>query len=236
MGVFDFITALPGYEGKPRAALRLNNRHAGIVAPFAADLAGAQVLDLAAHDGRWSYALAAAGAARVVGVEARADLIARFADFPETPFKARVELRHNDIFTEMEAEAARGIRYDVIAVYGIFYHIMDHFRLLRAVRALGPRLVIVDSEFLTRPGQVIELVRERTDNVLNAVAQVPGQEKALIGVPSFSAIEAMADVLDYDIAWTDWTARPEAARQGLTDYYRTEGRMRRGTCALRPRG
>jgi len=236
MGFFDFIGDLPGYEDNANAALRLNRRREGIVLPYAADLAGADVLDLAAHDGRWSYALAAAGAARVVGVEARAEPIARYALFPDTPFKHRVELRCNDIFAEMEAEAARGIRYDVVAVYGIFYHIMDHFRLLRAIHALGPRLVIVDSEFLMRPGQVIELVRERTDNVLNAVAQVPGQEKALIGVPSAAAMTAMADVLGYDTIWTDWDSVPEGARKGLRDYFRADGRMRRGTCALRPRG
>ena len=57
---------------------RMNRRHARIVAPFKEDLIGAQVLDLAAHDGRWSYALAE-HAERVVGVEARPDLIDRFA-------------------------------------------------------------------------------------------------------------------------------------------------------------
>lgn len=233
MGFFDFLEGMAGYEDGPQPIARLNKRHARIVAPFAPEIAGARVLDLAAHDGRWSYALAAAGAAQVVGVEGRQNLIDRFAAYPDATLRAKVDLRRNDIFAEMEADAARGARYDVVAVFGILYHVMDHFRLFQLIRRLSPRLVIVDSEFMTRPAPMIQLVRERTDNVLNAIPQVEGQEIAIKGVPSYAAMEAIAEALGYGVTWIDWQDLPEGSRMGVRDYFRTTN-MCRASCVLRP--
>lgn len=186
MGFFDFLRSVARYERDDYGIGRLNQRHRKLIAPIAADLAGARVLDLAAHDGRWSYAFAAAGAAEVVGIEGRQHLIDRFAEFPQDEAAARVTLRCGDIFEGMEADLAAGARYDVVGVLGIFYHIMDHFRLLQLVTRFQPRLVLLDSEFSQRPGQVIDLVREDPGKDLNALAQVAGQEKALIGIPSLA--------------------------------------------------
>jgi len=166
-------------------------------------------------------------------VEARAEAIARFAAFPDPGLRARVQLRHADLFAELQAMTERGERFDVVALFGIFYHVMDHFRLLALIRSLGPRLVIVDSEFLQRPGAVIGLVRERTDKPLNAAAQLPGQGRAVIGIPSFPAMEMMADALGWSCDWVDWGALREADRAGVEDYFRPRGK-RRATCALRP--
>lgn len=233
-GFFGFLADVPGYDQRPGTIDRMNARRSMFVTPFAEEIWGARVYDIAAHDGRWAYAFAEAGAAQVVGVEARAEIIERFAAFPDPALKARVELRCNDLFAETEAEVAAGARYDVVGVLGILYHIMDHFRLLQLIRALGPRLVIVDSEFLLRPAPVIGLVKERTDNPLNAAPQVPGQKVAIKGVPSFAAMEAMAEALDFRLEWLDWEALPAAARKGVADYYRPAN-MRRATCILRPR-
>lgn len=236
MGFFDLLADIPPYSETAPAVHRLNQRHRLLVAPFAGDLAGARVLDLAAHDGRWSYALAAAGAAEVVGIEGRGELVDRFASFPAAAFKDRVDLRQGEIFAALERFAAEGVRFDVVAVFGIFYHVMDHFRLLRLVQALGPRLVIVDSEFMRTRNPMIQLILERTDNPLNATAQVDGQELAIKGVPSFRAMQRMAEALGYAIAWTDpRQVFASGDRAGVQDYFRMTD-MRRSTCALRPAG
>ena len=236
MGFFDFLPELGHYEDDPRMVARMNARHRFLVEDFAADIEGARVLDLGAHDGRWAYAFAAAGAAHVVGIEARPELVARFGAWPDPGVRARVEMRTGDMFDGLEAARVAGEQYDVVGVLGVFYHIMDHYRLLRLVRAMRPRLVIIDGEFLIRPGAVIGLVREKTDNILNAAANFEGQGVTMIGIPSFPAMEAMADTLGYDIAWSDWDALPESGRDGLRgDYFREGAQKRRATCALRPR-
>jgi 2-polyprenyl-3-methyl-5-hydroxy-6-metoxy-1,4-benzoquinol methylase len=234
-GFFDFISGLPHYEGHRQVVTRMNHRHRFLIEAFASDIAGADVLDLASHDGRWAYAFAGAGAARVLGIEARQELIDRFADYPDADLRQRVELRCGDIFDGIAAEVAAGSRFDVVAVFGIFYHIMDHFHLLRLILGLKPQLIIIDSEFALRDGPIIQLVREKTDNILNAAPQIAGQKKAIKGVPSFSALTMMAQALDLDVEWSDWDSLPAGERSGVTDYYRTQ-RLRRATCALRPKG
>ena len=54
---------------------RLNGRHHAIIARNADVLAGKRVLDIASHDGRWSFAALQAGAAHVTGMEPRQELI-----------------------------------------------------------------------------------------------------------------------------------------------------------------
>ncbi|MDJ0631184.1 MAG: class I SAM-dependent methyltransferase [Rhodobacter sp.] len=232
MGFFDFLADIPPYD-TGKSLTRLNKRYALIVAPFAEALEGARVLDLAAHDGRWSYALAGAGARQVIGVEARGGLFARFARYPETAFKSRVELREGDVFEALEQFGRDGETFDVVAVYGILYHIMDHFRLFRLIRALRPGMVIVDSEFMTARNPMIQLTLERTEFDINAAPQVDGQEKAIIGIPSRRAMEKITEVLGFRCDWVDVDAIIGGDRSALSDYFR-DGAKRRGTCVLFP--
>lgn len=234
MGFYDFLPEIARYSDDPGTVDRMNARHKMIIKPLEHEIQGRRVLDLASHDGRWAYAFAAAGASEVVGIEGRQELIDRFPEFPRGDLRKKITLICDDIFDGMQKQIDAGESFDVVGVLGILYHVMDHFRLFQLVRKLKPKLVIVDSEFALRPGQVIMLVRERTDNELNSIPQIEGQEKALIGIPSFSAMEAMADVLDYDITWVDWETLPAGKRKFVGDYYRPESK-RRGTCLLRPR-
>jgi len=233
MNAFVDLAEIPGFGASPEMTRRLRKRHALVVDPYLAEIAGARVLDLGAHDGRWCYAFARAGAREVVGVEPRAALIEGFARFPDDEARARVALIEGEAMPALEAFGEAGERFDVVAVLGLFYHLMDHFRLLWLIRQLGPRLVIVDSDFSLAKAPVIELVRERTDKPLNAVAQIGGQTRAIKGVPSFAAMEAMADALDHDVAWGDPSVLADD-REGVRDYFR-ERKVRRAVCALRPR-
>jgi len=234
VGFFEFVAGLSYYADRRNAAARLNQRHHFLIEAFQGEIADARVLDLAAHDGRWSYAFAAAGAREVVAIEARAEMIGRFADYPDPRLKARVEMRQGDIFEALAAEAAAGAHYDVVAVFGILYHVMDHFRLFQLLHPLTPRLIIVDSLFLGDAGAVIRLVKERTDKVLNAAPQISGQRNAVKGIVSFRAMAMIAEVLGYSIEWSDWSQLAPPARTGVQDYFTSRHGMRRASCALRP--
>lgn len=230
MGFFDFLAEGGAYS--EYGMRRLDLRKGYILDAFDADIAGARVLDLAAHDGRWSYALAAAGAREVVAIEARPELVARFEDFPDTPFKSHVDLRVGDLYDGLDDLTRAGESFDVVALYGIFYHVMDHMRILRQIRELGAGLVIIDSDFIVAQNAMIQLVRERTAKNINAAPLFEGQEKTLIGVPSVGAMEKMAEVLDYRCIWSDWSGVPRDQRRYVSDYF-TDDRRRRMTCVLR---
>ena len=231
LGFFGFLDDNENYDKVGIA--RMNLRHEFIVAPFEKFIRGSRVLDIAAHDGRWSYALAAAGASVVHGVEARGELIAEFENYPKSDFKGRVTLTQNDLYKELYRLVEDSVNFDVVALYGIFYHVMDHYGLLAKVTQLNPKVIIIDSEFITSNNPVIQLVKERTDNVLNAIGQVPHQETTLIGIPSTTAMERMAEVLGFNLEWLDWDKVPIERRIGIPDYYRAKPKRRR-TCALYP--
>jgi len=233
VGFFDFLADTARYQDSPLALNRLNMRHRFIVQPFAADIAHRRVLDLAAHDGRWSYALSAAGAREVVGVEARQDLIDEFAGYPRNEVSSKVTLKQGDVFEALPAFAAAGETFDVVAIFGLYYHIMDHYRLLRLVHALSPELIIIDSDFLNRPQPLIRLRLESTDKSMNSIAHVAGQDAAPVGAPSRSAMDLMANSLGYSTEWANWDTLPPAQRGGLKEYFTQDEWRSRDTVALR---
>ena len=167
----------------------------------------------------------------VVGVEARQELVNRFAEFPSTAFKDRVTLVCNDLFAEIEARIAAGEQFDVVALYGIFYHVMDHFRLLSLVRRLRPALVVIDSEFIQIDNAMVQVLKEEVTNPLNAIGEIEGVAHTVVGVPSRRATEFMAEALGYEVTWIDHGLILGDDRRGMKDYFR-DGRKARHTCAL----
>lgn len=228
--VFD---NLPFYTGDAKAIKRLNQRRRSIIEPFVEQINEATILDLGCHDGRWSYAMAAAGARSVVGIEGRQELIDRFSMFPDGDAKSKVSLVCGDVFDELDVMVSRGQTFDVVAILGVFYHVMDHFRLLQLVRQLEPKLVIIDSEFIEADNAMIQLVKESTDNVLNSIPQIEGQGKAIIGIPSKRALESMSEALAYELNWIDKRIVFGDDREGLHDYFRNHRKVR-STCYLTP--
>jgi len=235
MGFFDFLRDSPRYAATPGSINRLNKRHRFLVQPYADELRGSSVLDLASHDGRWSYALSAAGASAVVGVEARTELFEQFEGYPDGPEKDRVSFVAGDVYDVLPRLADEGRRFDVVALLGLFYHVMDHYGLLKLIARLEPRLIIVDSEFAMSPDPIVRLIQEKTDNRLNAIPHTPDQVRAPAGIPSKAAMALMAASLGYDIEWADWETLGHRQRRGLRSYYReAPDWKRRDTCALRP--
>jgi hypothetical protein len=235
MGFFDFLGEIERYAENPGGVRRLNKRYNFLVRPYVAEIEGSSVLDLASHDGRWSYALSAAGAREVVGVEARPELIEQFQYYPPGPVKDRVSFVQGDVYDALPKLAADGRRFDVVALFGLFYHVMDHYLLLKLIHRLDPRLIIVDSEFYLSEEPTVRLIREGTDHVLHSIAHIPGQVKAPAGIPSKTALGWMAETLGYRIEWADWGTVPPERRGGVQSYFRELPDIkRRDTCALRP--
>jgi hypothetical protein len=227
---FDFLGDL-GYE--PQNVARMNLRWQHVIKPILPEIAGATVLDLGSHDGRWPYAFAGAGAKSVYGIEGRSDLIAEFSKFPDSDFKDRVTLVEGDFTEAMRELVNNGTHFDIVGCLGVYYHTMHHYLMMLQMAAFKPKIIVIDSEFATKTAPVIIMSKEATHKELNTIALVDGQERAPIGIPSIEAVRSMANSVGYDVEVVDWQV-PKGQRKPVGDYFRQESRKRRGTLILRP--
>lgn len=197
---------------------RLNLRHHAIIADNADVLAGARVLDLASHDGRWSFAALKAGAVHVIGVEAREHLVTNARktfeelDVPTDSY----EFVHGEVF---DVFARKDLQADVVLCLGFMDHTLRYPELFSGVRASGARYLIIDSEIAhgrTQPVILIDAENTRADG-----RAVPDQfsygGRCLIGRPSLSALDAILKVYDYRVEksfnWPGFVAQhPHSAK------------------------
>jgi len=222
---------------------RLNMRFQLFMKPYESEFVGKRVLDLASHDGRWSYAALKLGASHVTGIEARPELIEKGAHlFKETKsgslirwLRGRESPRFlcGDIFDVMPQLLSQGEKFDVVLCLGIFYHVMDHYRLIRLIRRFEPRLVILDSGLINDEKPYIQLRTERTDAFLNAVTSV-GEEEAVVGFVSKGGLELMARSVGFKVEFIEWDPAKIANQVNLHDYFQ-EGpdKSRRFSATLR---
>ncbi|MEO0358515.1 MAG: hypothetical protein AAF386_09525, partial [Pseudomonadota bacterium] len=110
----------------------------------------------------------------------------------------------------------------------------DPYSLMTLMHKLKPKFIFIDSEFMMEKAPTVHFFRNETDNPLNALERVPGQDVALVGTPTRRWVWAAADTLGYQVEWVDWTKLPVGQRGGVRDYFR-QGAKRRGTVALRPK-
>jgi len=68
MAFFDFLAELELYKDNPAAVARMNMRYRHLIDLFSEEIKGSRVFDIAAHDGRWSYAFANAVPSRLSGL------------------------------------------------------------------------------------------------------------------------------------------------------------------------
>jgi hypothetical protein len=201
---------------------RLNARHRVMINANRDLLTGARVLDIASHDGRWSFAALKAGAEHVTGVEGRADLV----DKANATFKSngiepqRYDFIHGDAHDVLSAEAPA---VDVVLCLGFLYHTLRYPELLSGIRSTGAPHLIVDTRVLpksTRPIVKIEIDPSAPQSM--AVAdRFSNSGSTLTGVPSVPALERMLAAYDYFVvSRPDWRSivRRRRRKAGLRSY------------------
>jgi hypothetical protein len=215
---------------------RLNGRHHAIIARNADVLVGKRVLDIASHDGRWSFAALQAGAAHVTGMEPRQALIDNaletFAHYEIDP--ARYEFKCGDVFNLLA-----GQQFDVVLCLGFYYHTIRHAELLDLIERTGARVVIIDTEVTPTVDQLpvmptddprlvygnpyaIQLLRDPVeDQQMACHDSLTRDGHTLVGRPSRAAVHYMANHFGYACTLYDWpahfTSNPEHA-SSMTDY------------------
>ncbi len=203
---------------------RMNNRAERIFSFDPALMRGARVLDLGARFGFWSWAAHNLGAAETLGIEGRAESAAR-GDKLLAGLNHRFEI--GNAFDIMPHLVAGGQRFDVILNLGFFYHIYDHYGMLKLMDALQPKVIVIDSEIVDLDEAVVRIRTEKTWEPNNAIPEKEGQKFSAVGNPSRGAMELIAECFDYRLEWCDWSGLT-AADEGCADYRQ----RRRFTCIL----
>ena len=188
---------------------RLNARYYALIHENRARIAGARVLDLASHDGRFSFAALRAGAARVVGIEHDPRLVQAATEHLQhygVPSE-QYEFVAGDLFECIRASEP----CDVVFVFGILYHVNDHMRLLTELAELDARTMIFDTNVSTKPDAVIELRAP-----IAGSPPPPGSQ--LEGWPTRAALEAMWSSFGWTYEFFDWRAAGRSDHPKLDDY------------------
>lgn len=212
---------------------RLNLRHQAIIERNRDVLAGARVLDIASHDGRWSFAALAAGAAHVTGVEARAEAVKSatetFASYDVDP--TTYDFVQGDVFTALNEP---GLDVDVVLCLGFLYHTYRHTELLHGIRRLNPRHLLVDTTVTRRSEPVLRLRRDDPEHAGAAVLDPFAHgTHTLVARPSAEAVRMMLQAYDFEIEnEVDWPsliqehgASAPARREARVGDYRKGSRV-----------
>lgn len=197
--------------------VRLNYRHRLFMEPNRELFRDKRVIDVASHDGRWSFAALAAGAKFVLGIEARSaqveDANETFEHYQIAP--QRYAFVCGDVHDELAKLAASGEKFDVALILGFLYHTARQYEILQAVAAMECRHVIVDTMVVrnsTKP--VLKLFFENTCSERNIY--VPGRASALASRPSITAMQYFLAEFGYR---TETLVPPSPMpRRGANDY------------------
>jgi hypothetical protein len=150
---------------------------------------GKRVLDLASHDGMFSYACLKLGASHVTGVEGRENLV-KSATNNLTALgytKETFTFIQDDAFDYLKGVKAQ--EFDTILCFGIFYHTIRHAELLRETKRIRPTHFILDTfvqrgmfvnPFFIYPSKLLKVIgRLRFRHLLHMPKTMGDAQKAL---------------------------------------------------------
>jgi hypothetical protein len=194
-------------SGTGLTAARLNLRYEAIFGENRDIFAGASVIDIASHDGRWSLAALATGARSVVGIEPRPELVdAATENLAQYGYGAdRARFITGDAHEVLRTQS---LEADVVLCLGFLYHTLRYNELLDGIRRTGARHLIIDtfSPFMMQPTSNVNVVTEYADEEGKAVADAYSHgPKVLVGRPNLAAIHTMVKAYDYELErLSDW--------------------------------
>ena len=187
---------------------RMNERYEAMFASNRDIFDGARVLDLASHDGRYSFAALKAGAAHVTGVEVRQSLVDRaqeaFAFYDQDPGTYRFVC--GDVFEVLTRER---FDVDVVLCFGYLYHTYRHTELMYRLHNLAPRHLIVDTMVTSGRQPTLRVIREEdVEDIRSAAQDAYSVGRVLVLRPSVPALEILLRAYGFEIeSMYDWKSR-----------------------------
>jgi hypothetical protein len=198
-----------GSSASERQRSRMNERYEALFASNRDIFDGARVLDLASHDGRYSFAALKTGAAHVIGVEVRQSLIDRaqeaFAFYGQDP--ATYRFICGDVFEVLEREK---FDVDVVLCLGFLYHTYRHTELMYRINKLAPSHLIVDTMVTRETRQpILKVIHEQDVGDSRSAAKDPfALGRVLVLRPSLPALQMLLSSYGFEIeSLYDWKGR-----------------------------
>jgi len=216
------------YNSNPHAQNRLNERYNHIILPNLRHIEGKRVLDLGSYDGRWTWAALESGASFVRGFEGRAtSMEVGKARIPALwrDYAGRFEFEIGDVFDLLET--VKPGEYDTILCLGLFYHILNHERMIALMARIEPEAIVIDSGLSPHKEAIARFYYEDTADPSMGVS---AREKTLVGTISRGALAEFASVNGLSVDYIDWVAERIENPYQLDDYFK----QIRWTCVLRP--
>ena len=221
-----FFEQFPRFYRTSRTAStteRLNLRYEAIFGENRDIFAGASVLDLASHDGRWSLAALETGARSVTGIEARPELaIAATKNLGEYGYGAdRARFITGDVHQVLNTQ---DFDADVVLCLGFLYHTLRYNELLNGIRRTNARYLIIDtfSPHMMGPVPNVKVITEYADQQGSAAADTYSRGlMVLVGLPNLAAIQTMLGAYGYRIErLSDWAGllRDNPTAEDFADY------------------
>jgi len=204
-------------DGQQRFEDRLNERQKRIIDANLDAIADKTVIDIAASNGRWSYAAIAAGAEKVFSIEGRPDRAAQARDyFDQLGVADQIEADTGDMYEWLQSKASN--QYDTVLCLGIFYHVMDHYMLMRRITDLHPKTIIIDSGFVRSFRNSVRIITENPNLYSNALSVHDGQSKEVVGIVSLGLMIQMAWNFGYNCRPVIWETDDIQNKNSVHDY------------------
>jgi hypothetical protein len=217
---------------------RMNERYKAMLGSNRDILDGARVLDLASHDGRYSFGALKAGAAHVTGVEVRQSLVDRaqeaFAFYDQDPQTYRFVC--GDVFEVLTRER---FDVDVVLCFGYLYHTYRHTELMYRLHNLAPRHLIIDTMVTRATQPTLKMIREEdAEDIRSAAQDAYAVGQVLVLRPSVPALQKLLSAYGFEIeSLYDWKSRlagrpPVPGLEGYANGKRVTARCRSREAAV----
>lgn len=132
---------------------RLDMAAAAIERTFGPDWSNLSCIDLGAHQGFFAFHMAERGFASVLGLEARAEHVAKAEMIRDVHGLKNLKFHQGDA---MQMAGLKGQEYDVVLMLGLVYHLDNPIGALRMAAASTTRLLLVETQIIPNMSGIVD--------------------------------------------------------------------------------
>ena len=198
---------------------RLRERYKHIITKNLDAIKGKRILDIAANNGRWTYAALSSDATHVTSIEGRQERVDdAISFFDKLGLNSNQYKTHCGDMYDFLYERKDDLKVDTVFLLGVYYHVMDHYHLLKSIARLKPQTILIDSGFVRSFRNSIHIQFEDPRKHLNALTVFKGQTSEPVGFISLGLMIQLAWNLGYNCRPVVWDPKEIDDKPCVQDY------------------